>query len=73
MRPLILTILLLLVAASNAQAQTSISAEDAQRAAAVAEGCGVPAWVAGEVQVGPKRLIIEPLGVEFSGEDLQLR
>ena len=50
-----------------------VAAEDAQRATAVAQGCGVPAWVAGEVQAGPKRLIIEPLGVEFSGDDLQLR
>ena len=50
-----------------------VAAEDAQRAAAVAQSCGVPAWVAGEVQAGPKRLIIEPLAVEFLGEDLQLR
>ncbi len=50
-----------------------VAAEDAQRAAAVAVSCGVPAWVAGEVQAGPKRLIIEPLAVEFAGEKLQLR
>jgi phosphoribosylformylglycinamidine cyclo-ligase len=40
---------------------------------AVARDCGVPAWVAGRVEAGPKRLLIEPLGVTFSGEDLQLR
>jgi phosphoribosylformylglycinamidine cyclo-ligase len=50
-----------------------VAAGDAERTAAVARGCGVPAWVAGEVQAGPKRLLIEPLGVEFSGDDLQLR
>ena len=50
-----------------------VAAEVAQRAADVAASCGVPAWVAGEVQVGPKQLMIEPLGVQFSGGDLQLR
>ena len=50
-----------------------VPAAHAQRTAAVARDCGVPAWVAGEVQAGPKQLHIEPLGVHFSGEDLQLR
>lgn len=34
---------------------------------------GVPAWHAGEVQRGPKQLLIEPLDVEFKGDSLQLR
>ena len=50
-----------------------VAAEHAERAAEVAHSCGIPAWVAGSVQVGPKQLFIEPLGVEFSGSDLQLR
>jgi phosphoribosylformylglycinamidine cyclo-ligase len=33
----------------------------------------VPAWVAGAVEAGPKRLFIEPLGIEFNDGDLQLR
>jgi phosphoribosylformylglycinamidine cyclo-ligase len=50
-----------------------VHADDAQRAVDVARACGVPAWVAGQVAAGPKQLHIEPLGVRFSGEDLQLR
>ena len=48
-------------------------AAQAQDAVAVARGCGVAAWVAGHVEAGAKRLLIEPLGVEFAGADLQLR
>jgi phosphoribosylformylglycinamidine cyclo-ligase len=33
----------------------------------------VPAWVAGRVEAGAKQLVIEPLGVTYSGETLQLR
>lgn len=50
-----------------------LPAADAERAVAVAQRCGVPAWVAGQVEAGAKRLRIEPLGVEFSGDALQLR
>ena len=50
-----------------------VHGDDAERAVAVAQACGVPAWVAGQVEAGPKRLHIEALGVSFSGDDLQLR
>ena len=50
-----------------------VPADAAERAVAVAQGCGVPAWVAGQVEAGAKQLHIDPLGVHFSGEDLQLR
>jgi phosphoribosylformylglycinamidine cyclo-ligase len=50
-----------------------VAAEMASRAAEVAQGCGVPAWVCGEVVAGAKRLAIEPLGIEFDGDALQLR
>jgi phosphoribosylformylglycinamidine cyclo-ligase len=50
-----------------------VPADQAQRTVEVARAAGVAAWVAGEVQAGPKELWIEPLGVRFSGEDLQLR
>jgi phosphoribosylformylglycinamidine cyclo-ligase len=46
---------------------------DAQRTVDIALAAGVAAWVAGEVQAGAKELWIEPLGVRFSAEDLQLR
>jgi phosphoribosylformylglycinamidine cyclo-ligase len=50
-----------------------VAAADAERAVDIALGCGVPAWVAGRVEAGAKRLVIEPLGITFNGEDLQLR
>ncbi|MDP1648065.1 MAG: AIR synthase-related protein [Rubrivivax sp.] len=50
-----------------------VPAADAERTVAVAQRCGVAAWVAGQVEAGEKRLLIEPLGVEFSGDALQLR
>ncbi len=50
-----------------------VAAEDAARTVAVAQQCGVRAWVAGRVEEGAKRLLIEPLGVEFGGDALQLR
>jgi phosphoribosylformylglycinamidine cyclo-ligase len=50
-----------------------VAAADAPRAVEVAQACGVAAWVAGTVEVGAKRLLIEPLGVEFAGDALQLR
>jgi phosphoribosylformylglycinamidine cyclo-ligase len=50
-----------------------VPAADAERTVAVARACGVPAWVAGVVEAGSKQLIIEPLGVTFGGDALQLR
>jgi phosphoribosylformylglycinamidine cyclo-ligase len=50
-----------------------VPAEQAEQVVATARGCGVPAWVAGSVQAGTKALHIQPLGVNFSGDDLQLR
>ena len=45
-----------------------VPAEDAERAVAVARKAGVDAWVAGSVEAGPRRLVIEPLDVEYGGE-----
>jgi phosphoribosylformylglycinamidine cyclo-ligase len=50
-----------------------VAAADAERTAAVARACGVAAWVAGAVEAGDKQLFIEPLGVTFGGDALQLR
>ena len=50
-----------------------VDSGDAQRAVEVAQAQGVAAWVAGQVEVGPKELLIEPLQLRFSSEDLQLR
>ena len=51
-----------------------VAAADAERTAAVARAQGIEAWVAGRVEAAPsKRLVIEPLGIEFGDEALQLR
>ena len=50
-----------------------VPAAEAERAVAVSRSVGVPAWVAGEVQAGPKQLMIEPLGLRFGGDELALR
>ncbi len=50
-----------------------VRAEDAQRTTEVARACGIEAWVAGRLEEGPKQLLIEPLNIRFSDDDLQLR
>ncbi len=50
-----------------------VAATDAQRTVDVAQQCGVPALVAGYVEAGTKQVLIEPLGITFGGESLQLR
>ena len=50
-----------------------VKAEDAQRTADVAQAMGVAAWVCGAIEAGPKELLIEPLGIQFGTDDLQLR
>jgi phosphoribosylformylglycinamidine cyclo-ligase len=47
--------------------------DDAERAVQVAAAEGVAAWVAGQVEAGPKQLVIEPLGLTFGGDALALR
>jgi phosphoribosylformylglycinamidine cyclo-ligase len=50
-----------------------VRAADAERTVSVARAQGIAAIVAGAVEAGPKRLLIEPLGVEFGDDALQLR
>ena len=50
-----------------------VKAQDARRTVEVAEAAGVKAIVAGSVEAGPKQLLIEPLGIRFGDDDLQLR
>ena len=50
-----------------------VSAGQAAKTAAIARECGIEAWVAGVVEAGPKRVLIEPIGVTYSAEDLKLR
>lgn len=50
-----------------------VAADQVEQTLAVARSCGVAALHAGTVEAGPKRLLIEALGIEFGGEELQLR
>lgn len=50
-----------------------VAAGDAERTAEVARAAGIEAWVAGAVEAGPKRLLIEPSGVQYGDDALQLR
>ncbi|NDY90626.1 AIR synthase-related protein [Ideonella livida] len=50
-----------------------VPAEQAARTVEIARAAGVDAWVAGSVEAGPKQLLVEPLSLRFSDDDLQLR
>ena len=50
-----------------------VAAEDAVRTVEVARSAGCGARVAGRVETGPKQLRIEPLGIVFDADELQLR
>jgi phosphoribosylformylglycinamidine cyclo-ligase len=50
-----------------------VPARDAQRTVEIAQAQGIAAVVAGRVEAGAKQLLIEPLAIRFSDEDLQLR
>ena len=46
---------------------------DTPSTVAIAEAAGVRAFAAGVVEAGPKRVVIEPLGLTFGGDDLHVR
>jgi phosphoribosylformylglycinamidine cyclo-ligase len=50
-----------------------VDAKDAAQTAHIAHTCGIEAWVAGAVEAGAKQVIIEPIGVTYSADDLKLR
>jgi phosphoribosylformylglycinamidine cyclo-ligase len=50
-----------------------VEAKDAEKTAEIARACGIDAWVAGAVEAGPKQVIIEPIAVTYSSDDLKLR
>ena len=45
---------------------------EGDRIVALAEGLGMTALVAGAVEQGPRQVILEPVGVRFSGDELEL-
>ena len=50
-----------------------VAADEAERTVAVAAAHGIAACVAGQVEAGPKELVIEPLNLHFGADELQLR
>jgi phosphoribosylformylglycinamidine cyclo-ligase len=50
-----------------------VAADVVERTIAVAAAEGVRAWDAGRVEAGAKEVVIEPLGIRYSADDLQLR
>jgi phosphoribosylformylglycinamidine cyclo-ligase len=50
-----------------------VASGDAQRCVDIAGTQGVDAWIAGRVEAGPKQLLIEPLGLRFGDDALNLR
>jgi len=50
-----------------------LAPEDAERTVAVAREQGIAALVAGRVEAGEKQLLIEPLGLRYGDDALQLR
>ncbi len=47
--------------------------QDAETVVRAARSCGVEALLAGTVEQGPKRVILEPLNLEYGADELQLR
>jgi phosphoribosylformylglycinamidine cyclo-ligase len=50
-----------------------VAPDQAEATVAVARKVGVGAFVAGSVETGPRRVVIEPLGIEFGADELHLR
>jgi len=50
-----------------------VPARHASRCVEIAADCGVPAWHAGAVESGPRRVIIAPLDLVFTGDELHVR
>ncbi len=50
-----------------------VKADDAQRTVEVAKAQGIDALLAGHIEAGPKRLVIEPLDIAYGDDALQLR
>ena len=50
-----------------------MAAKDAQATVQIAQSLGIGARLAGQVEAGTKQVLIEPLNIRFSDDDLQLR
>lgn len=50
-----------------------VAPEDGERAAHAARSAGIDAWVSGRIERGPRRVVVEPLGLAYEADDLKLR
>jgi phosphoribosylformylglycinamidine cyclo-ligase len=50
-----------------------VARSDADAVVRAARGAGIDAWVSGIVEAGPRRVVIEPLGITYAADELQLR
>ncbi|MCL2656674.1 MAG: AIR synthase-related protein [Betaproteobacteria bacterium] len=50
-----------------------VAAEQADEVVRISHSLGIKAWNAGVVEAGPKRVLIEPLKLEYGADDLHLR
>jgi phosphoribosylformylglycinamidine cyclo-ligase len=50
-----------------------VAPKEADAVVRIARDVGIHALVAGSVEAGPKRVVIEPLGIEYGAEELHLR
>ena len=50
-----------------------VSRADVTATIGVARAAGLAAWHSGDVEAGAKRLVIEPLRLEYAASDLHLR
>ena len=50
-----------------------VPAGQAQSVVDIAAKQGLKAWAAGSVEAGPKRVVIEPLGITFAADSLEVR
>jgi phosphoribosylformylglycinamidine cyclo-ligase len=50
-----------------------VAPADVAATLAAVQATGVAAWACGSVEPGPRRVIIEPLGLEFAADELALR
>lgn len=50
-----------------------LAQKDVAKAQKIAKKHGLSSWIAGQVEKGPKQVVIEPRGITFSGHSLGLR
>ncbi len=50
-----------------------VAAEDGDATVRAARAAGIAAWISGTVQAGPRRVVLDSLGITYESNDLRLR